>query len=212
MQTDSEGNEVPIAYMSRKLNQCQRNYSVTAKECLAAVMIVHRKGSQNVVPDALSRVFTEDLSAIQFDSFVNLESEHFKDAKYVEIKERIQNNSPRLPDLKVIDQFVYRRMEHATGDKIADDSCWKLWIPEGLIPEVLNQCHEHPLAAHSGVIKTLERIRRYYYWPNLVADVREFINKCLSVSVANTQIIRCDRLWGSLQKVKGSFRNCILIF
>jgi len=43
MQTDNEGNEVPIAYMSRKLNQCQRNYSVTEKKCLAAFMNVKKK-------------------------------------------------------------------------------------------------------------------------------------------------------------------------
>lgn len=39
----SENNEEsPIAFYSQKFNDCQRNYSVTEKECLAAVMAVKK--------------------------------------------------------------------------------------------------------------------------------------------------------------------------
>lgn len=41
-QKDSENNEKPIAFFSMKLNAAQRNYSVTEKECLAAVLAVKR--------------------------------------------------------------------------------------------------------------------------------------------------------------------------
>jgi len=54
---------------------------------------------------------------------VNLESDHFKSEKYNEI--------------------MGCRLEHATVDKIAGDLCWKLWIPEGLVPEALRLCYEH---------------------------------------------------------------------
>lgn len=99
--------------MSKKLNQAQRNYSITKQKCLAVMLSIkkfrayvegheftvitdhaslkwlmsqtdlnsrlarwalnlqrfrfkidHRKGRQNVVPDALSRVNTEDLSEL----------------------------------------------------------------------------------------------------------------------------------------------------
>ena len=227
MQKNSDGNDVPIAFMSRKLNHCQRNYSVTEKECLAAIMCVkkfrayveghefsihtdhaslkwlmsqsdlssrlarwalklqgfsfkifHRKGSQNIVPDALSRVHTEDLSEISVDTLIDLQSEQFKSAEYQDLKDKIIANQTQLPDVKVIDNFIYRRAEHATGDQIADDLCWKLWVPKDLVVEVLKQNHEHPLASHSGINKTLEKIRRYYYWPNLVNDVKAFVNGC----------------------------------
>jgi len=92
----------PIALFSQKLNSCQRNYSVTEKECYAALLainrlipvtvisdhsslkwlmslkdlscrlstwslklqafdfkIVHRKGSNNMVADTLSRMVEE---------------------------------------------------------------------------------------------------------------------------------------------------------
>lgn len=41
-QKDDNGDENPIAFYSQKLNGCQKNYSVTEKECLAAVMAVKR--------------------------------------------------------------------------------------------------------------------------------------------------------------------------
>lgn len=37
-----EGNEHPIAFMSKKLNAAQRNYSVTELECLAAILCVQK--------------------------------------------------------------------------------------------------------------------------------------------------------------------------
>jgi len=39
-QTDDEGGEHPIAYMSAKLNKAQRNYSITELECYAAILSI----------------------------------------------------------------------------------------------------------------------------------------------------------------------------
>ncbi|KAH8392774.1 hypothetical protein KR215_004884, partial [Drosophila sulfurigaster] len=147
--------DVPIAFMSRKLNRCQRNYSVTEKECLAAIMcvkfrayveghefaihtdhaslkwlmsqtdfcsrlarwalklqgfafkIVHRKGSQNIFPDALSRVHTEDLSSLGVDTLIDLQSEQFESKEYQELKDKIKTNPTQLPEVKVIDKYIY---------------------------------------------------------------------------------------------------------
>lgn len=41
-QLSRENEEHPIAFYSQKLNSCQRNYTVTEKECLAAVMAVKK--------------------------------------------------------------------------------------------------------------------------------------------------------------------------
>ncbi|XP_041448138.1 uncharacterized protein K02A2.6-like, partial [Drosophila obscura] len=135
-------------------------------------------GSQNIVPDALSRVHTEDLSALSCDGLVDLHSAHFKSADYLDLIRKIESNQTQMPDIRIIDKLIYRRAEHAAGEQIADDSCWKLWIPKELVSEVLKQHHEPALSAHSGINKTLEKIRRYYYWPNLATDVRAFINGC----------------------------------
>ncbi|XP_044313064.1 uncharacterized protein K02A2.6-like [Drosophila rhopaloa] len=35
-----------------------------------------------------------------------------------------------------------------------------------------------PLASHGGIHKTLERVRKYYYWPSLVKDVKVHVLAC----------------------------------
>lgn len=235
VQKNAEGDEFPVAFMSKKLNQAQRNYSVTEQECLAAMLCIkkfrayvegheftvitdhaslkwlmsqtdlstrlarwalklqgyrfkieHRKGSQNIVPDALSRTNTDDLSEIcglseirnERGVFVDLKSEHFSSDDYKDLLRRVEDNIDSTPDLKIIDGYLYRRTEHAVGEQLADDMIWKLWIPKSMVPEVLQKHHDDPLSSHCGINKTLERIRRYYFWPNLVWDVKNYVNSC----------------------------------
>ncbi|XP_061388706.1 cilia- and flagella-associated protein 61-like [Musca vetustissima] len=209
VQKNTEGDEFPIAFMSKKLNQAQRNYSVTEQECLAAMLCIkkfrayvegheftvitdhaslkwlmsqtdlstrlarwalklqcyrfkieHRKGSQNVVPDALSRTNTEDLSEIHWLSevantqgvFVDLNSEHFSSEEYKDLLRRVESNKNFTPDLKIIDGYLYRRTDHAVGDPLIDDLAWKLWIPPSMVPEVLRKHHDDPLSSHCGIV------------------------------------------------------------
>ncbi|KAL7725484.1 hypothetical protein ACLKA6_017775 [Drosophila palustris] len=56
--------------------------------------------------------------------------------EYMEIKASVERNKSQLPDIKVLDNYVYRRSEHASGDAVADDLCWKLWIPVSMVPEL----------------------------------------------------------------------------
>ncbi|KAH8357521.1 hypothetical protein KR084_012071, partial [Drosophila pseudotakahashii] len=42
VQKTDQGDEYPIAFVSKKLNKAQRNYSVTEQECLAAIVCIKR--------------------------------------------------------------------------------------------------------------------------------------------------------------------------
>ncbi len=56
----------------------------------------------------------------------------------------------------------------------------RLVIPadEGLRRAVLEEMHDCPLAAHRGIEKTTERLKRYFWWDGLPDDAREYVRSC----------------------------------
>lgn len=60
------------------------------------------------------------------------------------------------------------------------------WYRQGLLvlPDTpvrgvaLKLCHEHPMAGHCGVAKTLELLQRHYWWPGMRASVVEHCRTC----------------------------------
>jgi transposase InsO family protein len=52
-------------------------------------------------------------------------------------------------------------------------------VPLSLKQEILKLNHDHTLAGHLGVNKTLARIPERYYWPNMTNGVTAHVNSCL---------------------------------
>lgn len=227
-QLSDDGLEHPIAYMSKKLNSAQRNYSVTELECLAAVLslkkfrayvegmpfkvvtdhaslkwlmtqkdlsgrlarwslklqgfdftIEHRKGSANLVPDALSRMYVEELTTdIDTPLACDLESPSFLSDDYVAIKTDIQNYSNRFPDIKIEEPHIFVRAFSRAPDSLNPDPAWRLWIPLELRSGLIKGAHDLPQSAHRGIGKTLEKLRRTYFWPKLSRDVIKYVSNC----------------------------------
>jgi len=44
--------------------------------------------------------------------------------------------------------------------------------------DILRSHHDHRLAGHPGITKTLKNIRRQFYWPRMVAFVTDYIHLC----------------------------------
>lgn len=69
--------------------------------------IKHRKGTENVVADSLSRILNV-VSVIEDDGpLVDLNSPYFQSNEYCQHKERIHQTQHRLPDLKIVDQNLF---------------------------------------------------------------------------------------------------------
>lgn len=228
IQLDDEGQERPIAFMSRKLNSAQRNYSVTERECLAALEAIqrfrcylelqdfevitdhaslvwlmrqpnlsgrlarwalklqafkftvsHRKGKDNIVPDALSRNPCDEVASLAVDSpNIDLSSPHFLDSDYVSLKNKITEKQTDYPDIKIIDDFIYIRTQHFDGVSENEDRSWKLWIPLRMRNKLISDHHISATTAHDGMCKTLDLLKRYFYWPGMSKDVRDFVREC----------------------------------
>lgn len=70
------------------------------------------------------------------------------------------------------------------------DNQYSLYIPKSLgdiRQKIMYQAHFLPTAGHFGVSKTLDRIRRFYWWNGVGEDVRRFVQKCQTCT-------RCKRM------------------
>lgn len=51
-------------------------------------------------------------------------------------------------------------------------------VPLGCRNAVMKGNHDDPLFSHGGYYKTLARIKREYYWPQMQRDIRSFVSGC----------------------------------
>ena len=54
---------------------------------------------------------------------------------------------------------------------------------------ILHENHILPTAGHAGMNKTYKKLKRFYYWPTMLQDVKEMVtncNKCQRMKYHNT--------------------------
>lgn len=89
----------------------------------------------------------------------------------------IEQNRKRLPDLKVCEGVVYKRVKFNTEHVENEDEYWKIWLPECLTNEVIKISHENN-TPHGGITKTLYNIRKLFYWPSMAKQIKDAISQC----------------------------------
>lgn len=101
---------------------------------------------------------------------LDLESPIFDAAEYSERRSLVVASPETYPDLRVIGKHIYRSL--APTDAVsADVACWRLWVPEGLATTTIDRAHSLAMSAHRGVSKTIDVIRRFFFWPRLSRHV-----------------------------------------
>ena len=86
-------------------------------------------------------------------------------------------------DFMVVDGLLY----HVVFNK--NKEIWQqLCIPEEYINIIIKNCHDNLfLAAHTGIAKTLWRIKKVYWWPKMTAHIVNFVKSCTICLKANRQ-------------------------
>uniref|UniRef100_A0A803JS76 Gypsy retrotransposon integrase-like protein 1 n=1 Tax=Xenopus tropicalis TaxID=8364 RepID=A0A803JS76_XENTR len=84
----------------------------------------------------------------------------------------------------------------------------KIFIPESLRLETLRMVHDHPLAGHMGVSKTLDLARRFFHWPRMAKDCKTYVSSCETCARSKDSRTKPlgllhplpipSRLWGSI--------------
>ncbi len=132
----------------------------------------HVEGKNNVVADALSRRADYALGVIMAvkpseEFFVQLRRDAGKDAEYQRTLTAVEKQT--RTDFSVRDGLVYHHSQGAT----------QLYVPAGELREkVLCEAHDVRTSGHLGRDKTLERLKRQYYWPQMGRDVHTYVRTC----------------------------------
>lgn len=140
--------------------------------------IVHKRGTENQVPDVLSRI-----SGIRQENLkeINLLQDNDPDEKVDEAEfswyqrqiDRVTAHPERYPDYDFFnDQLYVLRPDRLKELAVRDLEAWKLDVPPEHRLRVLQKEHDNPRARHYRAEKTYRRLSLWYYWPAMFRDMR----------------------------------------
>jgi hypothetical protein len=142
--------------------------------------VSHIRGAENVVADCLSRQYEEPLNYVTFlglvlgqlpEAFHLIQEPPKKDSLCKDIYAMVMRGDPTVKKFSLRNgALVY----HPVRGKPK-----RYLLPESLRPMVLDYFHCSPLSAHLGMTKTLNRISRVFYWPDMRKQVCEVVRACL---------------------------------
>ncbi|KAJ9523672.1 hypothetical protein QJQ45_020105 [Haematococcus lacustris] len=139
------------------------------------ITFVHKAGKHHTVPDALSRRPDHQLTALSIvdpnPSFFSTFDRHAPEdpAYQAALSQVLSPPSPCSPThLQVIEGRLYTTSNPP-----------RLYIPSSpLRAQLLHEAHDAHTAAHLGRAKTLERLQRHFYWPQMHKTVQEYVRTC----------------------------------
>ena len=142
--------------------------------------IVYKKGSE-MPADFLSRNVVD---AISWDSG-ELQAEQQTDPLIRSLKDYLLNRQlPKDPQCERVirlyanDCFVENDLVWRRVKRKFEPSRVVLFLPQTLVPQVLQEAHGQLLSGHDGIFKTKERIFQCYYWPGMDSDIQQHIQSC----------------------------------
>jgi transposase InsO family protein/uncharacterized protein YjiS (DUF1127 family) len=135
--------------------------------------VVHRPGKLNDVADALSR---RPDHQHEVHNVVNV---RIDDNLIVDIKTGYANDSvcrKLIQSFNAGDQLD--KSIHLNEGIIYKDN--KVYIPavNEIKSKLMCEYHDVPLAGHVGIHKTLERLKRQWFWPKMKNDVEDYVRSC----------------------------------
>lgn len=162
--------------------------------------IIHRKGSQNVVADFLSRNVAS-VNAISLEP----------DKWYENMIKQVKDKPNQFPDFRVVDDLLFKHFSpsHDVQSNLFD---WKLVIPTPNRKQVMQESHDPATAGHFGVSKTHARVFERYYWPGMRKDIRHYVLTCSVCGSNKTTNQNKPGLCGQYKNVSFPFQCISLDF
>jgi hypothetical protein len=158
------GEDKPISFASRTLNQAERNFSVIERELLSIVW-----ACRHFRPYLIGRSF----------SIVT-------DHKPLTWLFRVKDPSSRLLRWRLLlEEFDYDIQYKAGKKNVNADALSRYPVVLTTMiaskekqQRILQEMHLCPIGGHQGVQRTYDRLKLYVTWPGMFRDVEEYITNC----------------------------------
>lgn len=164
--------------------------------------IVHKPGTSNRVPDALSRNpatsgsvpfgLLPDYAIIGGLDLRALPPVIFSDREHIR---QLQLNDPETGKLlRMLEGQDERATEELSQYEIQDGLLYfvddkvacnlhpmkrlKLYTPTAMKRSLMEYYHDHPMAGHLGMTKTIARLKLRFYWPKMSSDAKKYVASC----------------------------------
>ncbi|XP_055605869.1 uncharacterized protein LOC129754038 [Uranotaenia lowii] len=158
--------------------------------------IVHRKGKENTVPDALSRSVLAVTKASADDW-------------YDEVVAKIVDNPDDYVDFRLEHDVLFK---YVAGKEEPRDTQydWKKVPPPHERPQIIQDGHDN--AMHLGFEKTLSRIRQHYFWPKMTSEIRNHVSRCTVCKESKAPNIACAPQMGERRLTRHPWQIIALDF
>lgn len=137
--------------------------------------IEYKKGIENKVADALSRVTGAELLALVISNTNSDILQAIVDSWVMDIE--LKTLIERLKvDPTVCKQFTWQQNQLRRKGRLVGGKVYELRR------QIMTLWHSSPQGGHSGVEATLKRLLTLFYWKGIRTDVQEFVRKCDNLS------------------------------
>lgn len=158
--------------------------------------IFHKKGTHNIVPDALSRVNCQEVDLID----IKVQG---SDSWYVKMLSKVALSPVRFKDWRIIDDKLFFKFKQKA--EVPNSDPWRLVIPESQRIQAIFDCHNTLSSGHMGVKRTTKKCLLRYYWPGLGLDVQRYVNSCEKCRTAKQSNLKRAGLMGKYKIVTKPF-------
>ena len=152
--------------------------------------ILYVPGSENFLPDFLSRSFEIEESSInniELISTINWFNEQSKDLEIQKVIELVNNHATDARWLAMLNgrRWLRDKNEFYVASGILKHSTDKIVCPQHLKSVILQSYHDSPFSGHRAYETTLIVIRSRYYWNFMPSEVKAYCQSCLACQKYN---------------------------